>query len=285
MLSIGPFPATTLVVALAVAAAIVAGALAARRYAPGKAGRLASLIMDMALVGLLAARLGFVVIWWQRYLANPWSVIRIGDGGYLIWFGALVALLFAVWRVRKTPVLKGPMIAAMLTGWMVWIVAGGMLTLAANTHAGLPDVALTELDGGSVQLAQLSGKPMVVNLWATWCPPCRREMPMLEAAQQRHPGVTFVFVNQRQGRLAIRDYLRDEDLQLTHVVIDEQGVIARSIGSGALPTTLFYDADGRLVDAHVGMLTAGSLAARLQQFDLPATTNQNSLQPETKNDA
>lgn len=272
MLSIGPFSTTVFVVLLALASALLAGALAARGRAPGTARELAGLILDMTLVGLVAARLGFVLVWWQRYLADPWSVIYISDGGFLIWVGALVSIIFAGWRVRHIAALKAPLGVALLTGWMVWAVAGGALSLVQRTQIGMPDATLTRLDGGSVQLAQLSGEPIVVNLWATWCPPCRREMPMLEAAQQRHPNVTFVFVNQRQGPAAIRDYLRDQNLQLQHVLIDSRGAIARMAGSGALPTTLFYDAGGQLVATHVGMLTSASLAATLQQFDLPAST-------------
>lgn len=273
MLSIGPFSATVFVVLMALAAAFIAGALTARRHEPGIIRRLASLIVDMTLVGLIAARLGFVLTWWSRYMADPWTIVYISDGGFIVWVGALASAAFAAWRVRRQPALHRPLSAAMITGWAVWVMAGAALTLTQQTHIGMPDVTLTRLDGGNTQLTQLTGQPMVVNLWATWCPPCRREMPMLEAAQQRRPGVTFVFVNQRQGRAAIHDYLRDQDLKLDNVLIDTRGSIAQMAGSRALPTTLFYDASGRLVNTHVGMLTSASLAATLQQFNLPAATN------------
>lgn len=285
MLSVGPFSASVIVVLVALAAAYGAGALACRRRAPGTMRQLAGLIMDMTLVGFLAARLGFVLIWWSRYMDSPWSILYISDGGFLIWAGALASAAFAAWRVRKLPALKGPVGVAILTGWLVWIVAGGMLSLVQRTQIGMPDATLARLEGSTVKLAQVSDEPMVVNLWATWCPPCRREMPMLAAAQQRHPGVTFVFVNQRQGRAAIRDYLDDQNLQLNHVLIDAHGAIAQKVGSGALPTTLFYDADGNLVGTHVGMLTAASLAARLQQFDLPASAGETPKQSEPTSDA
>lgn len=269
MLSVGPFSASVIVVVVALIAAIGAGAVAARRRPLGSAGKVAGLVMDMTLVGFVAARLGFVLVWWQRYLAEPWTIIYISDGGFLIWAGALASIMFAAWRVRKLPALRGPVGVAMVTGWAVWMIAGAALTLTQQARIGMPDVPLTRLDGGSVRLAQVSDEPMVVNLWATWCPPCRREMPMLAAAQQRHPSVTFVFVNQREGRAAIRDYLRDQNLQLNNVLLDSRGAVARMVGSGALPTTLFYDADGKLVSTHVGALTAASLAATLQQFQRP----------------
>lgn len=276
MLSIGPVSVSVVIVVVALAAAIVAGALVSRRHEPGTTRRLASLIMDMTLVGFVAARAGFVLRWWSRYMENPWSIVTISDGGFLIWAGALVSTAFAVWRVRKTPALWRPLGTAVITGWAVWVIAGAGLTLAHRSQAGMPDTTLARLEGGTTKLAQVSDEPMVVNLWATWCGPCRREMPMLATAQQRHPGVTFVFVNQRQGRAAIRDYLGDENLQLNHVLIDKRGTVAQMAGSGALPTTLFYDTNGTLVATHVGMLTAATLAATLQQFDLPTSNHGDS---------
>src|SRR5699024_5459192 len=120
MLSAGPFSASVIVVLLALAAAFVAGALAARGHAPGATRRLASLIMDMTLVGALAARLGFVLAWWPKYMADPWAIIYISDGGFLIWVGALASMAFAVWRVRRMPALWRPLGAAVVTGWAVW---------------------------------------------------------------------------------------------------------------------------------------------------------------------
>lgn len=284
MLSIGPLPAIVIVFLLALAAAIATGALVVRSHTSGTTRRLTSLIMDMTLIGLIAARLGFVLTWRSRYMDNPWSIIYISDGGFLLWTGALAALAFAVWKLRREPTLWRPLGAATCVGCLVWVGAGTALTLTQRANVSMPDAKLVRLDGGTVRLAQLSNEPMVVNLWATWCPPCRREMPMLAAAEQRHPGVTFVFVNQGQGRTAIRNYLRSENLQLTHVLLDATGAIGQSSGSGVLPTTLFYDASGRLVDTHIGMLTAASLAATLQQFDLTIASTGDKNHPETTSD-
>lgn len=145
-----------------------------------------------------------------------------------------------------------------------------MATAALTRHT-----ALIRLDGGTTQLAQLTGKPMIVNLWATWCPPCRREMPMLEVAQKQYPRITFVFVNQREEPAEIRAFLDGQDLQLNHVLIDFHGAIPRIVGSNKIPTTLFYGANGRLVDTHIGALTAAELSAILQQLNLTAATGTN----------
>ena len=122
-------------------------------------------------------------------------------------------------------------------------------------------------DGAPVSLHALGGQPMVVNLWATWCPPCRREMPTLQQAQQDNPAVTFVFANQGEAAETITAYLQQQPLQLDNVLVDSFSALSEAVGSRGLPTTLFFDAEGRLLDSHVGELSAASLAARMQRFE------------------
>jgi len=134
-------------------------------------------------------------------------------------------------------------------------------------NTAMPKVSLTTLAGEPADLAKLaSGKPMVVNLWATWCPPCRREMPLLAAAQKQEPGVRFVFANQGEDGMTAQRYLTDAQLELDNVLLDSGTRFAREVGSMGLPTTLFYDADGRLIDTHLGQLSAASLASKLNRL-------------------
>ena len=87
---------------------------------------------------------------------------------------------------------------------------------------------------------------------------------MLAAAQRRETGIAFVFVNQGESAGAVRAYLIDQDLALQQVLLDPASALGPAVGSRGLPTTLFYDARGRLVDAHFGVLPGAALAARLR---------------------
>ena len=140
--------------------------------------------------------------------------------------------------------------------------------MPATPLAGLLDSTPTTLQ----QVA--AGRPVVVNLWATWCAPCRAEMPMLAAAQQKEEqreqqggqSVAFIFVNQGEAVQTVQRYMAREGLPLRNVLLDAPSALGPAVGSQGLPTTLFYDAQGRQVEAHFGMLNAAALESRLQKL-------------------
>jgi thiol-disulfide isomerase/thioredoxin len=153
-------------------------------------------------------------------------------------------------------------------GALVWAGLAAALHLLENTT--LPKAPLITLAGEPADLPALaSGKPTVVNLWATWCPPCRREMPVLSAAQQQEPAVNFFFVDQGENALTVERYLGAERLILANVMLDPGSKLGKEIGSTALPVTLFYDAGGRMVDTHMGALSPQSLADKLARLRAP----------------
>ncbi|EKT4089757.1 MULTISPECIES: TlpA disulfide reductase family protein [Stenotrophomonas] len=259
MISIGPFSVDIVIVAISVLVAWLAARILASR-SPGSPRKIAgSLLFDAVLVGLLAARLGYIAFWWKEYVQSPWSMIAIGDGGYSLWVGVLAALLFVVWRTRSARPLRLPVAAGVMAGVVAWFTAGGVIALLQSSAPPLPDIQLTTLDERQVALSSYAGRPVVVNLWATWCPPCRREMPMLERAQADFPEVAFVMVNQGEHAPEIRAFLEREGLSFDHVLRDPTSTAMHVMGARALPTTLFFDSDGRLVDSHLGELTMASL--------------------------
>ncbi|MEO4029812.1 TlpA disulfide reductase family protein [Chromobacterium vaccinii] len=249
------------------AAAVLGGALLAAHCAGWLAGRrqavsVASHLNDMLLWGALAARLGFIAIWFESYRAQPWSMLDLRDGGFSLWAGALGALAFALWRGWTQPTLRQPLTAALLAGALVW--ASAQAWLAREEAPPLSGQTLLSLSGAPASLPALAqGHPVVVNLWASWCPPCRREMPLLQAAQKNEPGIRFVFANQGEDKAAVSQYLQAEGLRLEHVLLDPAGALGAEYGSAALPTTLFFNAQGRLAATHLGELSAATLASKL----------------------
>ena len=231
--------------------------------APKRAG---ALFTDALLVGLLAARLGYVLRWWPEYAVAPWSILAIGDGGFLWWIGLPAALAFAWWRSAGQPRLRTPLLAGIAAGMLAWFALGATLALLQRSAPPLPDIAVVTLDGSHARLDASAGKPVVLNLWATWCPPCRREMPVFEDAVQAYPGVRFVLLNQGEDAATISDYLDREGLHLhAQVLLDLYSLAMPATNTRGLPTTLFFDADGHLVDTHMGELTRASLADTMRK--------------------
>lgn len=129
----------------------------------------------------------------------------------------------------------------------------------------LPDLQLATLDERAISLREYVGQPIVLNLWATWCPPCRREMPVLEQAQNEFPDVAFVLVNQGESVQQTLAFLESEGLDLTHVLLDQASDTMRTLRTGGLPTTFFFDAQGQLVDLHLGEITMADLQGMIAQ--------------------
>ncbi len=129
----------------------------------------------------------------------------------------------------------------------------------------LPDLELMTLEERPARLSSYMGTPVVLNLWATWCPPCRREMPILEQAQTAFPEVAFVLINQGESAQQAKTYLESEALSLTDVLLDPSSEAMREMRTGGLPTTFFFDAQGRMVDLHLGEITMSDLKDKISR--------------------
>jgi thiol-disulfide isomerase/thioredoxin len=259
---LGPLalPLPPLVLAVAAALALVVG----KRLGRNRGVDAEPALLSMFLLGLVAARLGFVWEWRGVYCHEPWSILDIRDGGWEAVAGFVVASLYGLVLLQRQTLLRQPIMAAtsaLLVCWTVGEVAIAALTLGARRP--MPEFSLPALDGRSVALTGFVGKPTVVNLWATWCPPCRREMPLLQHAQVAHPELDFVFINQGETREDIVRYLQGQSLTLRNVLVDARRATGAAFNEQALPTTLFFDAQGSLVSTRVGALSEATLAQRL----------------------
>lgn len=221
-------------------------------------------VLHAALIGLLAARLAHLGLNADLYTATPWSAFDVRDGGWYVPAGVLAGVAWLAWRGLRLPSLRRPLAIGGLAGIVFWVATSTVTSL--SQAKAMPALVLTELDSAAkTHLSQAArGRPVVVNLWASWCGPCRQEMPLLAAAQQRESVVGFLFVNQGESESAVRAYLTGQDLPLREVLLDTSSKLGPAVGSRGLPTTLFYDAEGRLVDAHFGVLNTAALELRLR---------------------
>lgn len=220
----------------------------------------------MLFVGLFAARLAYVWQWHDLYFDAPWSILDIRDGGWEPSAGVLAALLFGLQRAQREAGMRKPVFAAAITTGLVLMLGSFGSVLMSTTPVPLPTQMLTSMAGQPVSLVRFAGKPTVVNLWATWCPPCVREMPVMQQAQAANPDVNIVFVNQGEDAQAIARFLGRQRLTLDNVLLDPKRLTGAALGHSALPTTLFFDAQGNLADTRIGELSQATLTQRLSSL-------------------
>lgn len=116
-----------------------------------------------------------------------------------------------------------------------------------------PDFTLEALDGESVRLAQLRGEVVLINFWATWCPPCRDEMPAIQEAYDEHrdEGLVVLAVNLMESDAQVKDFV--EETRLTFpILMDSRGSVAKRYRVQSLPTTYFVDRFGVIQDIAIG---------------------------------
>ena len=263
-LQIGPLslPWTLLLVFAAIGLAQWVGQRLARRAGLDAEPQL----LRMLLVAVVVARLAFVFVYRDAYLDDWLGIVDIRDGGWMPMAGLMAAGLYVLHTGTRQRPLRKPLWAAYGSGAALYAAGTVALALSAPANQPLPALTLATLQGQPVALQQFAGKPVVVNLWATWCPPCRREMPVLAAAQQRHPDVHFVFANQGESAQKVEAFLTGDGLALRNVLLDARGEVARHFGHRALPTTLFFDARGVLADVRIGEVSQATLTERLARL-------------------
>lgn len=130
--------------------------------------------------------------------------------------------------------------------------SNGLKATLTYAYAGkpAPDVVFTGADGRDVTLADFAGRPLLVNIWATWCAPCKAEMPTLDALAALEAGnISVIVVSQDlEGRKLVGPYFAENDFANLEPYIDpDNGLLSSMGGNVQLPTTILYDSGGKEV--------------------------------------
>lgn len=213
---------------------------------------------------LIGARLGHVALNLESYAAGPLDALRFWLPGFNGAFGLLGALLWSAWTLRDR---LGAMIGSAglcTTATLMWLALAHLAPFSSTVALRqLPELSLTNLEGDSVVLSELQDQHIVINLWASWCPPCRREMPLLAELDARDD-VTVVVINQGEDLLPVVRYLDNGNLVFRHALLDPRQRMMVESASPGLPTTLLFDSQGRARRQHVGELSRSTLDGWLE---------------------
>jgi thiol-disulfide isomerase/thioredoxin len=247
-------------------------AIAVRLLGRGIAGARASLAKTL-LSGVIAARATYVVAHYGHYRHEVWRMLDISDGGFIVFAGFIGVALATLWLGWRQRPLLHPLVTALMAGLLVWSMGLYAFWMLRADVVSLPEITLAGVDGRSVAIQDFSGQPVVVNLWATWCPPCRRELPLLRDAQLDNKGTVFIFAAQAESVTTVKAYLASQGLSLRNVLLDSLGQFAIHVGKQAVPTTLFFNEKGVLVSVHVGELSPVALERYLKLIRIGASSS------------
>lgn len=143
--------------------------------------------------------------------------------------------------------------AAIFVVFALAIVALAACGSSDSDNRGLPDIELELLDGGTYAVRQ-SGEPRILNLWATWCTPCRAELPAFDDAHARIEGADIIGINVGDTGTDAAELVEELGLSFPHA-LDDRAEIQQALRITGMPSTIFVDADGAVVDIHSGELT------------------------------
>lgn len=137
----------------------------------------------------------------------------------------------------------------------------------AHHSTAAPEFQVEDLNGRTISLASLEGKVVIIDFWATWCPPCRLEIPVLNDLQARYGkrGLEIIAISLDETVDEIRAFMKQTPLNYT-VVHGDEAIMARFGGIVALPTTFFLDRRGSVRQQHVGLMSREAMERIVRQL-------------------
>ena len=236
--------------------------------------------------GVIGARAGYVLANWSAFQGAPWTALYFWQPGYSPYWGLFLGGAYALWRVRRRPVdERSSHLKALGGGYALGAVLAvavlGTMNMFADpqvirTGERVADFTLVDLNGDTVRFSDLDGQVVVLNFWATWCPPCRREMPILDAFQDEYgpQGLSVVGIDVGENADIVRRFVESMGVDYP-IWVDAPGKPAgfdlsqsvhRRFGGVGLPTTVFIDAAGIVRDTHLGELNRAILHERAEEL-------------------
>ena len=151
---------------------------------------------------------------------------------------------------------------------LLFSIATILLLAASCAPAGesrvLPEANLELLTGGTLSL-QETGEPRALNLWATWCAPCRAELPAFDEVSQRLNGAEIIGINTGESGPDAAELVAELNLSFRQV-LDPDASVQQNMRITGMPSTIFVDAQGEVLEVHAGELDAAELEAKLSEL-------------------
>lgn len=236
--------------------------------------------------GIFASRLGYVIWNWTAFEDKPWTALYLWQPGYSFVAGLSTALIYILYCIYKqNAALRHPIAATLCAGFTIPVLlyAGIFVTMNKFVDASIlapgdsiPQYELIDLKGNPVGFEDFKGNGIIVNFWATWCAPCRREMPLLESIYQEYKNqrIAIIGISVGESRETALRYV--DSIGVTYPIWGDQvrpgqnntktTVLSDRFNVVGLPTTFFIDRNGTIASSYVGELNRAILQERVRDL-------------------
>lgn len=231
-------------------------------------GETLSAVPIAAATGFLIARLSYVATHLPDFEDAPFDILKVWQGGFHPFAGILAASV--VLAVKLLAARRVRLIVLLIATSGSWYIVDRLSAASTRSPFVLQSLRLMTLNGTVFNTETRKPRAMVINLWADWCPPCRREMPTLAKAAREHPGIDFRFVNQGDNQNIASRLPRQHSINPANVLLDRRAQISANYG-GALPTTIFVDPEGQVRSVHSGEISRAAITDKLNLIKEPRT--------------
>jgi cytochrome c biogenesis protein CcmG, thiol:disulfide interchange protein DsbE len=138
---------------------------------------------------------------------------------------------------------------------------------SARLGSSAPEFALQRVDGATVRLADYKGQPVFVNFWATWCVPCREEMPLMQQVYEQYhdDGLVILAVDMEEDAATVQRWIEQGGFTFTFL-LDTDGEVLKRYNVTAAPTSYFVSPDGMIRDLKLGALSRDEMRAKVEKL-------------------
>jgi len=144
---------------------------------------------------------------------------------------------------------------------MVFIITSFFIFTGCKSSYG--DFTLMDLDGNEISLSDFNGKVLILNFWATWCPPCREEIPDFVEVYNEYESKDVQFIGVSNEDIStLRSFV--EDYNINYPILIDNANVASKWGINAIPTTFMLDRDGKVIFKNIGMMTREQLENNIE---------------------